>query len=93
MGSDSASPTIEVYVAGSFLGSPIILTNTLQLSSRRNHARKGLLDSIPEYEATNGTRDAPSSLSLQVSTSQFNLEVHRLIWFCIFSKFIALLFD
>ena len=53
---DSASPTVEVYVAGSFLGSPIILTRTLQPSLRKKQM-KGMLDSIPEYEATEGQKE------------------------------------
>ncbi|GLT86230.1 hypothetical protein SLE2022_043840 [Rubroshorea leprosula] len=59
MTQDSDSPIIEVYVAGSFLGSPIILTKTLNLSSRRKQIKTGMLDSIPEYEATEGHGHAP----------------------------------
>lgn len=66
MGSDSASPTIEVYVAGSFSGTPIILTKTLQLSSRKKQTRKGMLDSIPEYEAPEFQNNVPLVLPLQV---------------------------
>ncbi|XP_044509498.1 uncharacterized protein At1g01500-like [Mangifera indica] len=66
-GSDSATPTVEVYVAGSFCGSPIILTKTLKLSSRKNLTRKGLLDSIPECEAYEFEKDGPSVLPLQIS--------------------------
>lgn len=65
-GSDPASPTIEVYVAGSFSGTPIILTKTLQLSYRKKQTRKGMLDSIPEYEAYEFKKDDPSVLPLQV---------------------------
>ncbi|KAK9184330.1 hypothetical protein WN943_024678 [Citrus x changshan-huyou] len=66
--SDSASPTIEVYVAGTFSGTPIILTKTLQLSSRKKQTRRGVLDSIPEYEASEESqKDTPSELPLQVS--------------------------
>ncbi|XWS62795.1 hypothetical protein CRYUN_Cryun06bG0041300 [Craigia yunnanensis] len=53
---DSASPTVEVYVAGSFLGSPIILTRTLQPGLRKKQ-KKGMLDSIPEYEAIEGQKE------------------------------------
>ncbi|XVE49059.1 hypothetical protein DITRI_Ditri01bG0051900 [Diplodiscus trichospermus] len=53
---DSASPTVEVYVTGSFLGSPIILTKTLQPSLRKKQMKKGMLDSIPEFEATEGQK-------------------------------------
>lgn len=68
-GSDSASPTIEVYVAGSFSGTPIILTKTLQLSSRKKQTRKGMLDSIPEYDAYEFEKDGPFALPLQVHVS------------------------
>lgn len=61
------SPEIEVYVAGCFSGNPIILTKTLQLSSRKKHTRKWMLKSIPEYEATDSQKDVPSGLSLQVT--------------------------
>lgn len=67
MGLDSASPRIEVYVAGCFSGTPIILTKTLQLSSRKKQLRKGMLNSIPEYEGTEFQKDTPSGLALQVS--------------------------
>lgn len=66
LGAELASPTMEVYIAGSCSGTPIILTNTLQLTHRRKHMRKGTLDSIPEYEATEGHRLVPSRLALQV---------------------------
>lgn len=65
-GLESASPAIEVYIAGSFSGSPIILTKTLQLSHKRKQMRKGMLESIPEYEATQSQTDDFSSLSIQV---------------------------
>ncbi|KAA8545973.1 hypothetical protein F0562_020576 [Nyssa sinensis] len=66
-GRQSSSPTIEVYVAGSFSGIPIILTKTLQLSSRKKQMRKGMLDSIPEYDATECQKDVSYGLALQVS--------------------------
>lgn len=64
---ESASPKIEVYVAGCFLGKPIILTKTVQLSLRKKQKRMGMLDSIPEYEAAESQKDVPSGLALQVS--------------------------
>ncbi|GAV69990.1 hypothetical protein CFOL_v3_13489 [Cephalotus follicularis] len=67
IGPDSASPTIEVYVAGSFEGTPIILTKTLQLSTRKKQMRKGILDSIPEYYAPESQKDDPPGLDMQVS--------------------------
>ncbi|KAK9066678.1 hypothetical protein SSX86_014001 [Deinandra increscens subsp. villosa] len=51
-GCDSMPPMIEVYVAGSFSGSPVILTKTLQIGIKKKQSRKGMLDSIPEYETT-----------------------------------------
>lgn len=55
---DSASlPTVEVYVTGSFLGNPIILTRTLQPSLRKKQMKKGMLDSIPESDETEGQKE------------------------------------
>lgn len=56
-GCDSLPPMIEVYVAGSFSGTPIILTKTLQISLKKRQNRKGMLDSIPEYESTESRKD------------------------------------
>ncbi|KAK7312344.1 hypothetical protein VNO77_36132 [Canavalia gladiata] len=64
---DTTHPTIEVYIAGSFLGTPIILTKTLQLSSQKKHTRKGVLDAIPEHEANENGKDPFSALALQAS--------------------------
>ncbi|XP_014504778.1 uncharacterized protein At1g01500 [Vigna radiata var. radiata] len=50
-------PEIEVYVTGSFSGTPIILTKTLQLNCRKKHNRKSALDAIPEYETTECHKD------------------------------------
>ncbi|KAK7404437.1 hypothetical protein VNO78_05335 [Psophocarpus tetragonolobus] len=61
---DSSLPTIEVYIAGSFLGTPIILTKTLQLSQKK-HTKKGVLDAIPEHEASENGKDHYSALALQ----------------------------
>ncbi|XP_022768971.1 uncharacterized protein At1g01500-like [Durio zibethinus] len=60
-------PTIEVYVAGCFSGTPIILTKTLQLNYRKKHNRKGMLDTIPEYESTECEKDKSPGLNLQVA--------------------------
>ena len=62
---DSSLPTIEVYIAGSFLSTPIILTKTLQLSQKK-HTKKGVLDAIPEHEASENGKDISSALALQV---------------------------
>ncbi|KAL1536414.1 hypothetical protein AAHA92_29073 [Salvia divinorum] len=56
---------IEVYVAGSFSGTPIVLTQTLQLSHhRRKQARKGMLEAIPEYEMALSQKEGPSTLTM-----------------------------
>ncbi|KAI4295528.1 hypothetical protein L6164_035567 [Bauhinia variegata] len=62
---DPSSTTIEVYIAGAFSGTPIILTKTLQLSSQKKHTRKGMLDAIPEHESSENQKDASSVLALQ----------------------------
>ncbi|CAK9142973.1 unnamed protein product [Ilex paraguariensis] len=67
MGLESSSPAIEVYVAGCFMGNPIILTKTLKLSFRRKQTRNGMLKAIPECEATEGQKNVPSELDLQVA--------------------------
>lgn len=59
-------PTVEVYVTGSFLGTPIILTKTLQLTYPKKHNRKGILDSIPEYETAESTKKTSPDHDLQV---------------------------
>lgn len=63
-GNQNVSPAIEVYVAGTFSGSPIILTQSLQLSHRRKQTRKGMLEAIPEY-------GGPSMLTMPVLVSIF----------------------
>lgn len=65
-GPELPRPTIEVYVTGSFSGTPIILTKTLQLNYRKKHNRKGMLDSIPEYETAESTKNASPDHDLQV---------------------------
>ncbi|XP_009769012.1 uncharacterized protein At1g01500-like [Nicotiana sylvestris] len=64
---DLASPVIEVYIAGCFSGKPIILTRALQLGHRRKQLRPGMLESIPEYEATESQYHASSSHAMQVT--------------------------
>ncbi|XP_027191727.1 uncharacterized protein At1g01500-like isoform X2 [Cicer arietinum] len=60
---DSTLPTVEVYIAGSFFGTPIILTKTLHLSSQKRHTRKGALNAIPENEANENGKDPSSALA------------------------------
>ncbi|KAL9231634.1 hypothetical protein vseg_006835 [Gypsophila vaccaria] len=64
-GSELSLPTIEVYVAGCFMGTPIILTKSLNLNGRRKQVRLGLLNSIPENDL-NDTEASPSGLAVQV---------------------------
>ncbi|XP_047328926.1 uncharacterized protein At1g01500-like [Impatiens glandulifera] len=53
-----AAPTMEVFVAGSFSGSPVILTKTVRILRNKNNIRKELLDSIPEFETSYDTTTA-----------------------------------
>lgn len=65
-GLEFPTPTIEVYVAGCFSGTPFILTKTLQLGFRKKHNRKGMLDAIPEYETTESQKDvSPEDLQVE----------------------------
>ncbi|XP_073294935.1 uncharacterized protein At1g01500 [Primulina huaijiensis] len=64
--SESSSPTIEVYIAGCFSGTPIILTKTMQLKNRKKH-RMGTLNSIPEYDASESHEDLTFGHDLQVA--------------------------
>lgn len=63
---DIPSPVLEVYVAGCFSGSPIILTKTLQLGCRKKQQKKMVLNSIPEYETAEVKKQVPSEDVLQV---------------------------
>ena len=65
---DALDPTIEVYLAGCFSGTPIILTETLQLNFRKkNNNRKCKLGTIPEYEtSTESQKIVASGLNSQV---------------------------
>ncbi|KAI9200711.1 hypothetical protein LWI28_012106 [Acer negundo] len=66
-GPELSPPTIEVYVAGSFSGTPIILTKTLLVGFRKKHNRKGMLDAIPEYETTESEKNASPGLDFQIA--------------------------
>ncbi|KAL2513032.1 Erythronate-4-phosphate dehydrogenase family protein [Abeliophyllum distichum] len=66
MVAESSSPTVEVYVAGCFSGTPIILTKTLQLNHAKKH-KKGMLDMIPECESSDSHEDVASGHDLQVA--------------------------
>jgi hypothetical protein len=49
-GQEGLHPVIELYIAGSFSGTPIILTKTVHLGSRKMNSKKIMLQTIPEYE-------------------------------------------
>eukprot|EP00249_Psilotum_nudum_P016509 c25857_g2_i1 orf=836-1846(-) len=51
------SPSMEVYVAGRFSCLPVILTQTVQLAVRRRMARRGTLDSIPEADESERSKN------------------------------------
>ncbi|CAO2815054.1 unnamed protein product [Amaranthus hypochondriacus] len=72
IGSDLVSPCIEVYVAGSFLGGPIILTKSLNLNPRRKHMRMAMLNSIPEHDSTEGEKESLNQLPVQVEHEGYN---------------------
>lgn len=59
-------PSIEVFLAGSSSGNPIILTKTLQLSYRKKQMRKGILEAIPENETMANEKEGSSGLALKV---------------------------
>uniref|UniRef100_A0A803LDR9 Erythronate-4-phosphate dehydrogenase family protein n=1 Tax=Chenopodium quinoa TaxID=63459 RepID=A0A803LDR9_CHEQI len=65
IGSELALPTIEVYVAGCFLGTPIMLTKSLHLNSRRKQVRMAMLNSIPENDSTESEKESPPRLPVQ----------------------------
>lgn len=67
LGMDLVSPVIEVYVAGCFSGKPIILTRALELGHRKKQQRQGMLEPIPEYEATESQYHVSSSYAMQVT--------------------------
>lgn len=62
--SDTIFPTIEVYVAGSSSGSPIILTKTLPL--KKNNKMR-MLNSIPEYDGRSQEHFEPGLDLLEVA--------------------------
>lgn len=76
---DSTLPTIEVYIAGSFSGTPIILTKTLHLSSQKRHTRKPALNAIPENDANENGKGPSSVLALQVICVRRIMFFHVLI--------------
>ncbi|KAG6608533.1 hypothetical protein SDJN03_01875, partial [Cucurbita argyrosperma subsp. sororia] len=66
-GQQLISPKIEVYIAGSFSGNPVVLTKTLQLGFRKKHGHKRMLDAIPEYDTSECHKDSYPLYDSQVS--------------------------
>ncbi|CAM8971950.1 hypothetical protein QQ045_028668 [Rhodiola kirilowii] len=65
-----SSPSFEVYIAGICLGSPVILTKMVQVSSpRRKVGRQSLLDAIPEEDEKEKSDGFPK-LSFQGETEE-----------------------
>ncbi|KAL9257419.1 hypothetical protein AKJ16_DCAP11674 [Drosera capensis] len=70
-----ATPAIEVYVAGSFSGAPIILSKTLQLKTRKKLNRLSMnnLHAIAEDESdVLGGSSSPNALDLQATLSNYS---------------------
>nr|GMC47939.1 Erythronate-4-phosphate dehydrogenase family protein [Ipomoea batatas] len=82
MGPESLSPIVEVYVAGCFSGTPIILTKSVQLNLRKKHHSKGLLYPIPEHETTGIQKDVASGIDLQIAEygSYYKPENESMYW-------------
>ncbi|KMT00449.1 hypothetical protein BVRB_9g217500 [Beta vulgaris subsp. vulgaris] len=70
--SELASPNIEVYVAGCYLGTPIMLTKSLHLNSRRKQVRMAMLNSIPEHDTTESEKESPPRLPVQVENEGYS---------------------
>ncbi|KAJ0229481.1 hypothetical protein HA466_0316390 [Hirschfeldia incana] len=83
-GLSSLLPSVEVYVTGCFLGTPIILTKTLQLGLRKKHQSKvTALDSIPEYEDGEPQKGISSEVCLKL-LFQFFAMFWPKCWCCSF---------
>lgn len=81
------SPTIEMYIAGSFSGNPVVITKTLQLSFRK-HGHKHRLDAIPEYDTTERQKDSYPVYDSQVSFLIASDSTLNLISFCFSTEII-----
>lgn len=51
-----AHPVMEVCVVGRFVGTPVILTQTVHILARRRPSRQATLDAIPEAEEVGGNQ-------------------------------------
>ncbi|KAJ3670061.1 hypothetical protein LUZ60_010385 [Juncus effusus] len=69
------NPIVELYIAGSFLGTPIILSETIQFNNllRKKNGMKLTLDSIPENEMVEeeGTKEVSLDDSIKVSEQEY----------------------
>lgn len=66
----SGSPTIEVYVAGCFSGTPVVLTKRLQINPYKKHRKvtgTGTLHSVPEYDVAESREGTALRHDLQVA--------------------------
>lgn len=75
--SGRTSPLMEVYIAGRYSGSPVILTQTVQMVARRKPSRRRTLDAIPEvdeFDRTNNTLSL-ADIASQVEERTFYQEV------------------
>lgn len=69
--SELSSPRIEVYVAGCFSKTHVILTKTVQLNFRKKHNRKCMLNVIPECVSAECQKDISNRLNLQDTSPSF----------------------
>lgn len=69
--SSLSSPSLEVYVAGRYSGSAVILTQTVQLLPTRKHCRRSTLDAIPETDELGRTNNNDFALSDQMNDHTF----------------------
>ncbi|KAH7330921.1 hypothetical protein KP509_20G008200 [Ceratopteris richardii] len=72
-----STPSIEVYIAGRYCGSPVVLTQTVELLVRRKLGRRKTLDSIPEVEEVERLNDdsASADLTNQMEDDSFYQEL------------------
>lgn len=76
-GQEGLHPVIEVYLAGSFSGTPIILTKTIQLGLKKKNNRKIMLQTIPEYEMVEEEQKSRRN-ALKVMTGCLSLSLNMI---------------
>lgn len=79
LNSGSLSPLMEVYVAGQYSVSPVILTQTVQLVAKRKICRRGTLDVIPEADESEraSNNEALADIASQMEEDTFYQEVDK----------------